>query len=237
SVIPIIVATYFGGKIENGFKKIIPDVVKTFLVPLFTLLVIVPLTFIVIGPITTWLSKMVGTGSLSLYNFSPAIAGLLLGAFWQVFVIFGLHWGLIPVTLLNMATMGYDSVLAGMFAASFAQTAVVMAIFIKTKDKKMKSLSIPAIISGFFGVTEPAIYGITLPRIKTFVISCIGGAVGGAIIGFMGVKQYTMGGLGSFGFFNYINPANGDTSGAINALIAVGVAMAVSFVFTFVMYK
>ncbi|MDZ7542803.1 PTS beta-glucoside transporter subunit IIABC, partial [Clostridium perfringens] len=114
SVIPIIVATYFGGKIEKGFKKIIPDVVKTFLVPLFTLLVIVPLTFIVIGPITTWLSKMVGTGSLSLYNFSPAIAGLLLGAFWQVFVIFGLHWGLIPVTLLNMATMGYDSVLAGM---------------------------------------------------------------------------------------------------------------------------
>ncbi|GAA0085163.1 hypothetical protein UT300007_16020 [Clostridium sp. CTA-7] len=237
SVIPIIVATYFGGKIENGFKKIIPDVVKTFLVPLFTLLVIVPLTFIVIGPITTWLSKMVGTGSLSLYNFSPIIAGLLLGAFWQVFVIFGLHWGLIPIMLLNMSTMGYDSVLAPMFAASFAQTAVVMAIFIKTKDKKMKSLSIPAIISGFFGVTEPAIYGITLPRIKTFVISCIGGAVGGAIIGFMGVKQYTMGGLGSFGFFNYINPANGDTSGAINALIAVGVAMAVSFVLTFVMYK
>lgn len=237
SVIPIIVATYFGGKIENEFKKIIPDVVKTFLVPLFTLLVIVPLTFIVIGPITTWLSQMVGTASLSLYNFSPIIAGLLLGAFWQVFVIFGLHWGLIPIMLLNMSTMGYDSVLAPMFAASFAQTAVVIAIFFKTKDKKMKSLSIPAIISGFFGVTEPAIYGITLPRIKTFVISCIGGAVGGAIIGFMGVKQYTMGGLGSFGFFNYINPANGDTSGAINALIAVGVAMVVSFVLTFVMYK
>ncbi|MDZ5000978.1 PTS beta-glucoside transporter subunit IIABC, partial [Clostridium perfringens] len=122
---------------------------------------IVPLTFIVIGPITTWLSKMVGTGSLSLYNFSPIIAGLLLGAFWQVFVIFGLHWGLIPIMLLNMSTMGYDSVLAPMFAASFAQTAVVMAIFIKTKDKKMKSLSIAAIISGFFGETEPAIYGIT----------------------------------------------------------------------------
>jgi beta-glucoside PTS system EIICBA component len=237
SVIPVIVATYFGGKIENGFKKIIPDVVKTFLVPLFTLLVIVPLTFIVIGPITTWASQFVGTASITAYNFSPIIAGLLLGAFWQVFVMFGLHWGLIPIMLLNMSNMGYDAVLSPMFAASFAQTAVVMAIFFKTRDKKLKSLSIPAIISGFFGVTEPAIYGITLPRVKAFVISCIGGAIGGAILGFTGAKQYVMGGLGSFGFFNFINPANGDTSGVISALIAVAIAMVVSFVLTIIVYK
>ncbi|GAA0086250.1 beta-glucoside-specific PTS transporter subunit IIABC [Clostridium sp. CTA-7] len=237
SVIPVIVATYFGGKIENGFKKIIPDVVKTFLVPLFTLLVIVPLTFIVIGPITTWASQLVGTASITAYNFSPLIAGLLLGAFWQVFVIFGLHWGLIPIMLLNMSNMGYDAVLSPMFAASFAQTAVVMAIFFKTRDKKLKSLSIPAIISGFFGVTEPAIYGITLPRVKAFVISCIGGAIGGAILGFTGAKQYVMGGLGSFGFFNFINPANGDTSGVISVLIAVAIAMIISFILTIIVYK
>ncbi|MGL5416252.1 MAG: beta-glucoside-specific PTS transporter subunit IIABC [Clostridium sp.] len=236
SVIPVIVATYFGGKLEKLFKKIVPDVVKTFLVPLFTLLVIVPITFIVIGPITTWASQLVGAGTLAVYNFSPIVAGIVLGGFWQVFVIFGLHWGLIPIAILNLTTQGFDSILALSFVASFAQTAVVMAIFLRTKDKKLKSLSIPAVISGLFGVTEPAIYGITLPRIKTFIISCIGAGVGGAIIGFAEVKGYVMGGLGVFGFFNFINP-NGDTSKVFSAMIAVLVGMAVSFVLTLILYK
>lgn len=237
SVIPVIVATYFGGKVENLFKKIIPDVVKTFLVPLCTLIVIVPLTFIVIGPITTWASQLVGAGTLAVYEFSPIVAGLLLGGLWQALVIFGLHWGLIPIAILNLSTQGFDTIVALSFAASFAQTAVVMAIFIKTKDKKLKTLAIPSIISGFFGVTEPAIYGITLPRIKTFIISCIGGAIGGALIGLFQIKGYIMGGLGVFGFFNFINPANGDASKVISAIIATAVGMVVSFVLTMILYK
>ena len=237
SVIPVVVATYFGGKIEKFFAKIIPDVVKTFLLPLFTLLVIVPLTFIIIGPITTWASQIIGTASVSIYNFSPIIAGILIGGLWQVFVIFGLHWGLIPVGILNLTTLGSDTLLALTFAASFAQTAVIMAIFIRTKNKKLKSLAIPSIVSGFFGVTEPAIYGITLPRIKMFVISCIGGAIGGGIIGLTSIKGYQLGGLGVFGFFNFINPVNGDTSGVTSGLIAVGVSMAISFGLAFIVYK
>lgn len=237
SVVPIVVATYFGGKIEKFFKKVTPDVVKTFLVPLFTLVVIVPLTFLLIGPITTWASQIIGTATVSIYNFSPIIAGILLGGFWQVFVIFGLHWGLIPVAILNLTTLGYDSILALTFAASFAQTAVVMAIFFKTRDKKLKSLAIPSIISGFFGVTEPAIYGITLPRVKMFVISCIGGAIGGIYLGLTNVLGYQMGGLGVFGFFNFINPANGELSAVINGLIAVVIAMISSFVLAFILFK
>ena len=123
------------------------------------------------------------------------------------------------------------------FVASFAQTAVVIAIFIKTKDKKLKTLAIPSIISGFFGVTEPAIYGITLPRIKTFIISCIGGAIGGALTGLFQIKTYIMGGLGVFSFIKFINPANGDTSKVISAIIATAVAMVFSFVLTMVLYK
>ena len=175
SVIPIIIAAYVGAKIENGFKKIIPDVVKTFLVPFCTLLVIVPLTFIVIGPISTWAGKLLGAVTLAIYNLSPVIAGLFIGAFWQVFVIFGLHWGLVPIIINNLAVYGYDPIIALMFGASFAQTGVVLAILLKTKNKKLKSLCIPAFISGIFGVTEPAIYGVTLPRKKPFILSCIGG--------------------------------------------------------------
>ncbi|WP_160676083.1 beta-glucoside-specific PTS transporter subunit IIABC [Clostridium sp. C8-1-8] len=228
SVIPIVLAAYVGAKIESGFKKIIPDVVKTFLVPFCTLLVTVPLTFIVIGPVATWAGKLIGTATLAIISLSPVLAGLFIGGFWQVFVMFGLHWGLIPIAINNMVTMHYDTVLSAAIGASFAQTGVVLAILLKTKNKKLKSLSIPAFISGIFGVTEPAIYGITLPRKKPFILSCIAAAVGGAIAEFMGTKGFIMGGLGVFALPSYINPQGMD-KGFYGALIAVIVSFVLGF--------
>ncbi|MED4161532.1 PTS transporter subunit EIIC, partial [Halalkalibacterium halodurans] len=180
SVIPIILAAYFASKVEARLRKIIPDVVKTFLVPFFTLLIVVPLTFIVIGPIATWAGQLLGQFTLWVYNLSPIIAGAFLGGFWQVFVIFGLHWGLIPIAINNLVVQGSDPVLAMVFAASFAQIGAVAAVWLKIKQQKVKTLSVPAFISGIFGVTEPAIYGVTLPLKRPFIISCIAAAVGGA---------------------------------------------------------
>lgn len=231
SVIPIIIATYVASKVERGFKKIIPDVVKTFLVPFCTILVVIPLTFIVIGPIATWAGQLLGSITLGIYNFSPLVAGLFIGGFWQVFVIFGLHWGLVPVAINNISMLGYDTILAMSFAASFAQIGVVLAIWIKTRDKKLKSLCIPAFISGLFGVTEPAIYGVTLPRKKPFILSCIASGVGGAIIGIMGTKQYIIGGLGIFGIPSFIDTSVGIDRAFYGALIA----MVVAFVFGFLL--
>ncbi|ELC8443774.1 PTS glucose transporter subunit IIA [Clostridium perfringens] len=231
SVIPIIIATYVASKVERGFKKIIPDVVKTFLVPFCTILVVIPLTFIVIGPIATWAGQILGAITLGVYNFSPLVAGLFIGGFWQVFVIFGLHWGLVPVAINNISMLGYDTILAMSFAASFAQIGVVLAIWIKTRDKKLKSLCIPAFISGLFGVTEPAIYGVTLPRKKPFILSCIASGVGGAIIGVMGTKQYIIGGLGIFGIPSFIDTSVGIDRAFYGALIA----MVVAFVFGFLL--
>ncbi|QAA31018.1 beta-glucoside-specific PTS transporter subunit IIABC [Clostridium manihotivorum] len=229
TVIPIIIAAYVGAKIEKGFKKVIPDVVKTFLVPFCTLLVIVPLTFIVIGPIATWAGKLLGAATLGIYNLSPIIAGLFIGAFWQVFVIFGLHWGLVPIAINNMAVLKHDPVLATTFAASFAQTGVVLAILLKTKNTKLRSIAIPAVISGIFGVTEPAIYGITLPKKKPFVLSCIGAAIGGGILGAAGSNLYIMGGMGIFGIPSYIGP-NGMDRGFFGAIIGMVVAFIVGFI-------
>lgn len=234
SVIPIIIATYFSSKVEKGFSKIIPSVVKTFLVPFFTLLVIVPITFIVIGPVATWAGQLLGQGTLAIYNLSPIIAGLFLGGFWQVFVIFGLHWGLVPVAINNLATMGFDAILTLVFAASFAQTGAVLAVTLKTKNKKLKPLGIPAVISGIFGVTEPAIYGITLPLKKPFIMSCIAGAIGGGILGFFGSKGYMMGGLGIFGFPTMIHPENGITMELWGAVIATIIAFALGFILTYI---
>ncbi|WP_099221636.1 beta-glucoside-specific PTS transporter subunit IIABC [Listeria costaricensis] len=230
SVIPIIISAWFASKVEKWLRGIIPDVVKTFLIPFFTLLIVVPLTFLVIGPIATWAGQLLGAGTMWVYNLSPMIAGLLLGAFWQVFVIFGLHWGLIPIAINNLTTLGYDPVLSMSFAASFAQIGAVLAVLIRTKNKKLKSLSVPAFVSGIFGVTEPAIYGVTLPLKKPFIMSCIAAGIGGGIIGFAGTKTYMMGGLGIFGIPTFINPGSGVDSSFWWMLIAIAIAFVLGFV-------
>jgi PTS system beta-glucosides-specific IIC component len=236
TVVPVVLAIYLASKVEKIAKAIIPDVVKTFLVPMVTLLIVVPLTFIVVGPIASWLASIIGAGTTAAYNLSPIVAGIVIGGFWQVFVMFGLHWGLVPIALNNIALGGDAVVLPSMFAASFAQTAAIIAIAIRTKDSKVRSLSIPAIISGFFGVTEPAIYGFTLPRKKPFVITCIAAAVGGGIAGLLGAKSYILGGMGVFGFPSLISP-EGDISSMINILIAVAIASILSFVVVLMTYK
>ncbi|MBF4694848.1 beta-glucoside-specific PTS transporter subunit IIABC [Fusibacter ferrireducens] len=237
SVVPIVLAVYVASKVEKFFKKIVPDVVKVFLVPMFTLMVCAPLTFVVVGPIASILTSIIGILTGGAYGLSPIVAGVFLGALWQVLVIFGLHWGVVPLGIVNFSTLGYDYILPLVFAASFAQTAVVIAIAIKTKDQKLRSLSIPAIISGFFGVTEPAIYGITLPRKKPFWISCIAAAIGGGIIGTGKVYSYMLGGLGVFGFPSYINPATNDISGLLLVFTGILVAMGIAFIATLVTYK
>jgi PTS system beta-glucosides-specific IIC component len=245
SVVPIILALLVAAPLEKWLKKVIPDTLKVFFVPVFLFVIMVPLTYLVIGPVSAVLCnilQIIFSAVLGLPVVGGLIAGILIGALWQVLVIFGLHWSLIPLAIINLATQHYDSILATSFAASFAQTAVVFAVFLKTKDQKLKNLAFPAIISGICGVTEPCIYGISLPKKKPFVISCIAAAVGGGIIGFAGVKGFTMGGLGIFGFFNYIDTngidvAHGSMYSLIWAAIGVVVAMVLAFVMTMATYS
>lgn len=240
SVVPIILAVFVAAKVEKVWRKVVPDVVKLFIVPVLTLTIMVPATYLVIGPISTALCSIIGAVFNALYSVPVVgglIAGLVLGAVWQVLVIFGLHWGLIPLAIINFSTVGSDFVLSPYFAASFAQSMVVLAIILKTKNRKLKEIAIPAFISGMFGVTEPAIYGVTLPKKKPFVISCIGASIGGGIIGFMGVKSYSLGGLGLFGLPSYIDNANNSAYSMYWVVIAMLVAMAISFILTFATYQ
>ena len=237
SVIPVILSVFVGAKIEKLWKKIIPDVVKNFLVPMCTLVVIIPLTFLVVGPIASLAASAIGWVTSGAYSLSPIIAGLIVGGFWQVLVIFGLHWGMVPIMMNNISILGYDAVISPYFTATFAQTAVIVAILIKTKDKNIRSLAVPAAISGTFGVTEPAIYGISLPKKKPFIISCIASAIGGAVIGALNVKCYIFGALGIFAFPSYIDKATNDLSSMYGALIGVVVAIVIAFVLTMITYK
>lgn len=239
SVVPILLATGIGAKLEKFFKKIIPDVLKLFFVPFLTIVIIVPLTFIVIGPVAGILTNLLNAffrAAFSIPLVGGALSGVLVGAMWQVLVIFGLHWAIIPIGIANIATYGYDLMMSPYFAASFAQTMVVAAIYIKTKDKNMKAMALPALISGLFGVTEPCIYGITLPKKKPFIISCIAGGVGGAIIGAAHVMRYQSGALGFFGFMSFIKEGESMNS-LIWAAIGVAVAMVLAFVMTMASYR
>ncbi|KRM96795.1 beta-glucosides PTS, EIIBCA [Liquorilactobacillus aquaticus DSM 21051] len=224
SVIPIILAVWFASHVQKWARKVIPDVVKTFLVPFVTLLVAVPLTFLVIGPIATWLSDAISTVFVGIYDFSPLVAGLVMGALWQVFVMFGIHWGFVAVAMANLASKGYDPILVLSLAASFAQTGVVLGMIMQTKNQKTRSIAIPAFISAIFGVTEPAIYGLTLPRKRSFVLSCIAAAIGGGIIGLAGSKMYMMGGMGIFSIPTAIGSKTGIDSSVYGLIIAMAVA-------------
>lgn len=148
-------------------------------------------------------------------------------------VIFGLHWGVVPIGYNNLAVHGIDPILALIFAASFAQIGAVLGVWVKTKDKKLKTLSIPAFISGIFGVTEPAIYGITLPLKKPFIMSCIAGGVGGAILGVFGTQSYMTGGLGIFTLPTFISPKDGITAGFWGAIVSMVVSLLVGFILTY----
>jgi len=233
SVIPILLSSFFAAKVEKGFKKIVPDVVKTFIVPFLTIIIMVPLTFLVIGPVATWAGSLLGAATLWIYKLSPIAAGIILGGFWQIFVIFGLHWGLVPIAINNLTTLHYDPVLATTVMVCFAQIGAVLAVMLKTKNKGLKTLSIPAFISGIFGVTEPAIYGITLPLKKPFIMSCIGGAVGGGIIGATAGKLWMFGGMGIFVFPAFIKPGSSLDMSFYGAIISLIAGFVVAFVLTY----
>ena len=134
--------------------------------------------------------------------------------------------------MLNISNLGQDPILAQISGASFAQIGVVLAITLRTKNLKLKGLGWSAFISGIFGVTEPAIYGITLPRKKTFVFSLVGAGIGGGLIGLFGSKLYMMGGMGVFQFPAMINPKTGMDMSFYGVLIACAVAFAVGFALT-----
>lgn len=241
SVVPIILAVAIAAPLEHWLKKVIPDVIKLFVVPFVTLIVMVPLTYLVIGPIASILCSILSLFFNVIYSIPVVgglIGGVLIGAFWQVLVIFGLHWSLVPLAMINYSLLGYDFILSPYFCVSFAQTFVVLAIVLKTKDEKLKKIAIPAFISGIFGVTEPAIYGVTLPKKTPFIYSCIAGAIGGAFTGLMRTRSYSIGGLGLFGLPSFI-----DTTGVmgltnmIYILIAILIASVAGFAMTYVLYK
>lgn len=180
SVIPIILTVWAASYVQKFFDKHLPIVVRNLFSPMFTITLMVPLTLLVVGPVGNAVGGAIGGAYNFLYGLSPIIAGIVVGGLWEVLVIFGVHWGITPVTVGNYASLGYDTFTGLQASAVFAQAGATLGVFLKTKDHDMKGVSASAAVTGLFGITEPAIYGVNLRLKKPMICGCIAGAVGGA---------------------------------------------------------
>jgi len=208
SVLPPLFLVWALSGFERRVEKWIPDVVSPLFTPLICFVVIVPLTLIVIGPVTTWAATGVADGYNALFQAAPPVAAALIGGVWQIIVIFGVHWGITPVIMANFDTQGYDSFQAYQTIAVIGQMAAVFGVFLKTRNTQLKATSMSAGITAIFGITEPAIYGVTLRLKKPFICGCIGGAIGAVIASLFGSLYYAYAALpGLFTLVNAISPA------------------------------
>lgn len=191
TVIPAILSIYVFSKLERLLKKVIPESVQLCFVPLISLFVMVPVTAGIVGPLGVYLGEGIAAIVNTLIGFNGWIAGAVVGSFWNILVIFGIHWAVNPVMIQNISTQGFDYIVPFTAATNFGMAGATFGFFLRTKDQKMKQFSMSALLSIFFaGITEPAIYGVGVKYKKPLVAAFIGGLLGGAFMGGMGVKAY-----------------------------------------------
>lgn len=236
TLLPVILIVAVAKPLETFFNRVIPDMIKSFITPMLVLLISVPLGFVVIGPCANMLASAISNAVLYAYKLNPIIAGIFVGGLWQVLVIFGVHIVLVVLCIANIVAGRPDPILGFTTFVTFSTTGMIFAIWLKSKDKSLKQIALPAWVSGFFGVTEPALYGVLLPRIEQFIISCCCGAIAGGMTAFFGLKYHIMAGMGIFEIPALIDPKHPGTSLA-QCLIVTIVSFVIGFIAAFISFK
>lgn len=181
SVLPIIFAVYLQSVLQKYIYPIFPKSLRDMFGGLIVLLLTVVLTFCIVGPVTSLIQNLITSAVNALIAFNPTIAGFIIGTVYPVFIVFGVHMGVIAVAIVNFSTLGYDVILPIMCSTGFAITGATLAIFLKTKNEELKNLAGVATISAASGITEPAIYGACLKYRYPFAIACLMNGVSAAI--------------------------------------------------------
>lgn len=234
SIFPMILAAWLAKKCEDWLKKWLPSYLQMIFIPLITVLVVSALTLMVTGPIIQGVANGIAVFINWLVHASGWIGGFIIGGFYQVLVIFGLHWGVVPLVAQQIAGTGESALNAIICSSMIAQGAAVLAVAIKSKKEDLKELGFASTISAMCGVTEPAVYGISLRYKKVFISGCIGSAFGGLVTGLMHGTMYGFTG-GLIGFSSFFNPKHPtDLSSFYTFLIASAVTIVVSFIVTWV---
>lgn len=235
TVFPIIVASWLASVVEKKLRKVIPDILKMIFVPMITLLIVAPLTLLVVGPVLTKAMALVTLSVQTLYNFTPTITGAIVGGVWQLLVFFGISKAFIPIFTSDFSTFGYSYFGAiTFFVACMGQTGAVLGIALKSKSKNVKSVAYGATVSGFFGITEPALFGLNVPAKKPFLIGSISAVIGAVVSSLLGGKLYTLA-TGVLGIPALINPNSGIDMGFYGVLLgsAITLVLAVGLTYKF----
>ena len=232
SVVPIVLGVWVMSYLESFFNKHLHESVRNFITPLLALVIMVPLTLMTLGPAGVYLGNGMAALIQAAYTFSPVLMGVLVGGLWQVLVIFGIHWGIVPIFINNLATQGFDPVKTAAFPAVLGQAGAALGVFLKLKSKKQKAIVGSTVIAGIFGITEPAIYGVNLPRKRPLIIGCIAGAIGGGVTGAFGVLVFGTGAPGLLTLPIGINP-NGDPTNLIWLVVATALSFVLAAIGTF----
>ncbi|MER2040833.1 PTS transporter subunit EIIC [Desemzia incerta] len=195
TVIPAILLVWLLSYLERILERILPEAVTRLFTPLFSILIAVPLTIMVIGPLAAAGANVVAAGYTALAVSFPALAGIIIGGAWQLFVLLGVHWGITPVILANHEQYGMDTFQVYQTIAVISQVGAALAVFLKTKKKEVRSVSFSAAITGLFGITEPAIYGVNLRFKKPFFIGIFTGAIASLVTSFFNAFSFVYTGL------------------------------------------
>lgn len=236
SVIPIILSVWLMSYVEPFADKVSPKAVKFFLKPLITAMVVGIATLVVVGPLGYIISDKVAVGIGAIEARASWLVPTIIGALSPLLVMTGTHYGIIPIGINNIMTLGYDTFVGpGMMVSNVAQGGAALAISLKTKDSEFKQLASTAGITGLCGITEPALYGVNLKTKIGLYASIIGGGIGGLFFGIFGVARYATGSPGLLTLPVYIG---GDSmSNFYYACIGVVISIVVAFIIAFALYK
>ncbi|MCF4007705.1 beta-glucoside-specific PTS transporter subunit IIABC [Corynebacterium uropygiale] len=195
TVLPPLILVWVLSYLEHFLNRHIRGVAASIFVPFLCALIMVPLTLLTLGPLSAAGADAIANGYNWLVDIFPPLAAAIIGGFWQVFVIFGVHWGITPVILSNFDQYGSDSFQAFQTAAVLGQVGAAFGVFLKSPVKSLRGVAGSATITGIFGITEPAIYGVTLRLKKPFICGCVGGALGAITVALFGSRYYVYAGL------------------------------------------
>lgn len=232
SVIPILVIIWIASHFERVVDRFIHKSLKLLLVPMIVLLVMVPILLLAIGPLGTLLGDGLSVVVDGLMTKTGVFGGIFLGALMPIITITGMHYGLVPVIINSLAQKGYDYIIPVTFVSNMGQAGSAFGVFLKSKNKKLKTLALSTSITALMGVTEPAMYGVNMRLKRPFYAAMIGGAAGGAVLGLFGVKAYVLSGIGGLpGIPALIGPTF--LYGLLGMVIAFVVATIVTYLLGF----
>ena len=231
SVIPVLLAVGLLKCVEKPCDKFLPDVIKGFVKPIICVCIVCPITFLLFGPLGTWVGSGLTHLFYIIYNWNSIVAGAFMGLFIQPMVSIGAHWAIVPIALNNIAEQGFDVIMPLLAGAVYGQAGAAFAVAVKEKDKMYRQIAIQSGFTACLGVTEPALYSINIPRVVPMICGCIAGAFGGALVGFAGTHCI------SFAFPSILTCVAFVGQGFGLFLISLLLGLVLGFILTLIFYK